>query len=439
MPIYLTFGVILVKTGAELSIGEKIKQVREAMGVKQNYLADEIAYTNGRLSQIENGDDSGVPPDFIFAVKAALKIESAPFNSIERQSFKDKLSLCKSLIDERNLSKANKLISELSVITYLPFDQELNAYFDMVKCRLLLAESKLESIKTILSKYDTQTDAFDNDILYQYYFTKGTYFLRTGDKEDAFQSFKKAKSVMQGSFKENISLHYAIAYCLSELGYIVSAIMFLEKDYDLYSENQGIVSQFEVNNLLGHQYARLRYFEGAKLYLGKALKYITSIDDRQRTGMALHNHGFLYRQTGDWGTAIEYLNQALPYIDENSALYLENLYLMARCYIGMGSNTKHNDLLNKGSGLSKDSANYTILFKSLSHLATISKRESKEYIVEVTIPHLLKKHEVIPALDYCYALKTQYERKGIGTVSRALTIERIVNELLEKMQKGGVV
>jgi len=428
-----------VKTGAELSIGEKIKQVREAMGVKQNYLADEIAYTNGRLSQIENGDDSGVPPDFIFAVKAALKIESAPFNPIERQSFKDKLSLCKSLIEERNLNEANKLISELSVITYLPFDQELNAYFDIVKCRLLLAEGKLEFVKTILAKYDTPIDALDNDALYNYYYTKGTYFFRTGEYENAIESYKKAKSVVQGSFKENPSLHYSIACCLTALGHSVSAIMFLEKHYDLYSENQGIVSQFHFNNLLGLQYARLRYFEGAKMYLGKALKYIKTTNNKPQTGMALHNHGFLYRQTGDWGTAIEYLNQAFPYIDENSTLYLENLYLMARCYIGMGSNAKYDDLLIKGSNLSKDNEHYTILFKSLSHLATISKHESKEYIAEVTIPHLIENYGTISVLDYCYELKAQYERKGIGTVSRALKVEKIYSELLEKMLKGGVI
>jgi len=439
MPIYLTFGVILVKTGAELSIGEKIKQVRESMGVKQNYLADEIAYTNGRLSQIENGDDSGVPPDFIFAVKAALKIENAPFNAIERESFKDNLSLCKSLIEERNLSEANKLISELSVITYLPFDQELNAYFDIVKCRLLLAEGDLESVKTILSTYDIHENALDNDILYQYYYSKGAYFVRTGEYENAFESYKKAKSVMQGSFKENPSLHYSIAYCLTALGHSMSAILFLEKDYELYSENQGIVSQFQANNMLGTQYARLRYFDEAKLYLGKALKYIKTTDNKLYTGIALHNHGFLYRQTGDWGTAIKYLNEAFPYIDENSTLYLENLYLMARCYIGMESNTKYSDLLNKGYDLSRDNENYTILFKSLNHLATISKHESRQYIVEITIPHLLKKHEIIPALDYCCALKTQYEKKGIGTVSRALKVEKIYSELLEKMQKGGVV
>jgi len=409
--------------------GEKIKCVRKAKGLSQEELALKISYDRTKLSRIEVGK-SECPDDIQRAIKEALCIEEMPFTETERESFKDKLYLWCGFMEEQQLDKSKQMQERLSVITFLPIDSELNSLYRLFAIRLLLLQNNNKLAKETLMALEPDLDRFNNEIMYHYYYTKGSLACKHNQNKNGLRFYLRAKELMKGGFKENLPLHYDIATCLSNLGHVLSAIIFLEEALTLYPDNHAALSRSLVESLLAASYIQIGRFSKAKKLLKECLIKAEIDDKQQLLGSIFNNYGYLYRRTKDWNTAIGFFDDALLYLQKESKGYLDALYQKTKCLIELGIFHKCKVLLSEGRDLSKKDKTYSILFESLSLLMSPNKSNLIDYIENVTVPHL-KSYSKIAALEYCEFLLEQYEMEG--NLQQVLRLESIMMHIYKEV------
>lgn len=426
-----------MKRDDNLTLGEKIRMMREAKGVSQVRLAESISYSAPRLSQIENGE-SPCQPDVLIAIKKALNLEGVPLYDLERQGFKDKLYRWYDLINDSDLGKAKTMQGKLSDITYLPFDTELNLLYNLFRCKLLLVENNIEAAKAILENFSSALDELSNEISYHYYYNMGTLNYKDAQRKEALEFYLKAKEFMIYGFEGNASLHLNIATCLSVLGFVVSSILFLEEDVrELYSSGRTTIPVGHIDSLIALGFIELGQLPKAKKLLEKCHKRAINTDDEALLGVVLHNFGYLYRRAGDWNMSMEYLKQALAHFREGSLEYLDSLYQKALCFIEMKGFSSCAELLEEGKRISIGNKSYQVLFKSVECLLSPNDNKSIEYLDTVTIPYFLEIGENLKVLYYCEFLREHYEKKGI--VKKAGQMSEIARKIYQDMHHGGVI
>jgi len=391
------------------SLGEKLKQMREAKGISQVKLAEAIAYSASRLSQIEN-DECPCQPDVLMAIKKALNLEGVPLYDVERQGFKDKLYRWHSIISNGDIENASTMQAKLSDITYLPFDTELNALYNLFRCRMLLTARDTNAATDILQNFEPLLPTLSSEVLYHYYYSMGLLCHITMRRKDALEYYLQAKPHMMYGFEGNAVLQYNIATCLSNLGYIVASILFLEDVRNIYAGGQVANISLRIDSMIGLGLIQLGQLAKAKIVLEKCYREAAEANDCTMLGITLHNFGCLYRKAGDWNMSMEYLNQAQ--FPKNSTNYLENLYQRTLCLVDMKCYAPCAELIAEGKEFSSGNKSYEILFRSVECIIS-SDSKAIEYLENVTLPHFLGIGENMTALDFCEFLREYFDKKGI--------------------------
>ena len=430
-----------MKTGLDLSMGEKIKQIRHAKDFTQQQLSDNLSVTRSRLSQLEKGEDSGhgdVSADILMLIKKALNLEALPTTEAQRDGFKADLAKWSDVITASKFEEAKEMRQNLSAITFAPFDEELNAFFSLIDCKLALSLGDISTAEIIL---DTVADKYLDDLplefLGYYYRNKSTVYALRQQHQDALVFMTKAFK-LKPNVKQDIVLYFGMGVRYYKVGYIRRSKMFLEEALKLCANEPGNVWERHIKYELVRNYIGLNDLEDAEELLDKMHKEAKDTGDNQFLCNVLVYYGYMRRVNEYTTSAIGYLNEAMKYADKESEQYLELLYQKVRCYIADGGFTLCKPLLEEGKLLSKGNKHSTIMFESLRHLTTLKKDESVEYLETVTLPHLLNDTPDYPvALDFCECLRKHYDQKSIGTIKKALETEKLITYILRRMFAKG--
>jgi len=430
-----------MRTGLDLSMGEKIKQIRQTKDVTQQYLADHLSVTRPRLSQLEMGEDSGqgdVSPDLLMQIRKALNLEALPLTVTQREGFKEDLVKWSDVITARKLEKAKELRQKLSVITFAPFDEELNTLFNLIDCKLALSLRDTSTAETILDTVDNKSlDDLPPELLGYYYRNKSAACAFRQQHQDALVYMTKAFK-LKLHVKQDAVLYYGMGLRHYRVGYLRRAKMFLKEALKLCANEQGSVWERYIKYALVRNYIGLKDLDDAEELLCKMHKEAEDSGDNQFLCDVLIYYGYLRRLSEHIPSAIVYLNEAMEYVDKESEQYLEILYQKAQCYIAEGGITVCEEVLEEGKRLSKNNKHHAIMFKSLEHLITLREDESTEYLETVTVPHLLNEVPDYPvALEYCKVLQEHYEQKTSGTIKKALDREKMITRIYERMFMKG--
>jgi len=430
-----------MRTGLDLSMGEKVKLMRQTKGVTQQYLADKLTVTRPRLSQLEMGEDSGqgdVSADILMQIRKALDLETLPLTEIQREGFKDDLCKWSDVITACKFEKAKGMREKLSVITFAPFDEEFNTLFNLIDCKLALNLGDISKAETIL---DTIANKYLDDLTPE---LLGYYYRNKSAVCDLHQQYRDALVYMTKAFKlkphikPDVLLYFGMGLRHYKVGYLRRAKMFLEKALELCANEPGNVWERHIKYNLVRNYIGLKDFEDAEELLGKIYNEAKHSGDNQFICTVLVQYGYLRRLSGHIPRAIGYFNDAMDYVDKESEQYLEILYQKAWCYIADGGFTACEELLEEGKQLSKDNRHWTILFESLRHLTTLKDDESTKYLETVTLPHLLNEVPEYPAaLEYCKILQKHYEQIGVGTIKKEFEIGKMTIRIYEHMFMKG--
>ena len=424
----------------ELHAGEKIKLLRLARNVSQEQLAIEVGFARTSLSAVENNHIE-CPPEVQWSMRQYLEVQEIPFSELERNSFKEKLYAWYKIIGEDHLELAKELNERYSVIKLLPEDAELNAYYGFFSAKYLLKVNKVSDAQAIVTALEEKLETFDPELMYHYYFTKGTlcYKLEDGTREDgsfrkqSLDYYLKAMDLIGHVHEDKKTLAFNIASSLSLCGYALNTILFIKDNFNVEGV-QVTRKDYDAENMLAVNYIRIGWYSKAKVILDRHLRTATLFYDKAN---ALLNLGYLYRMRSDWTTAIMYIDNAISFIDDKtSPLYLEAIYLKTRCLIAIKDRSKSTALIAEGLRIAEDRNNivYNVLFTSMEVVSGINDT-GVSYLEETTIPFLVNTGAYSRALDFCNLALVFYENKIAA--KKSMTLERTISSIYKNMIGGG--
>jgi len=424
-------------------MGEKVKQIRQAKGATQQQLSDELSITRSRLSQLENGEDAvygDFSPDTLMQIQRALKVMGLPLIEADRMGFKHKLFKWNDLIASRKIEEAKEMRQKLSVITFAPFDEELNVLFNLIDSRLELSFGNILAAEEILKMVeDKYSDNLNNEFKSLYYRSKGWLYYLGGKFQESLSFVMKAFELGTND-EQNAGIYLTIAMALNKCGYMLHSCMFLEEGLKLCEAEQNSTLKRHMSIMLVNIYIGLNHLVDAKGLLDKMYREAKDTGDNKFLCGVLLGYGYMFRCAGSYGIAHDYFDEAMEYADKESEYYLEVLYQRARCCIAAGGFATCEELLEEGKLLSKNNKHDTIMFNSLGHLTTLKKDESIEYLETITLPHLLNEvPDYAVALDYCECLRRHYEQKSVGTIKKALETEKLITHIYKLMFSKGAL
>ena len=426
-----------MENSKNLTIGQKIKIARKKRGMSQEDLGRIVPMSSTAISEIESGKRENPSTDIVWAIQVALKLENVPFTEQERKEYEKKLFEFRDLIVVRELDEAKIMQKGLSDILLMPFNPDLRDWYNLIYCKLLLKLSKNKEAEKIMEALDIEKYKDDNRFMYNYFYNKGALSYSNAEYKQAYDFFDTARKYMQDGFEQNAELHYALASCEAALGHFNRANKFLVRGRKLYSGDKITVPELAVDSLIAVLYIRTGDFEEAKKMLDKYYKKAVFVRDKYYIGAALLDYGYLYEQAGYYARAIEYLDQAFEYFEKGSRNYKEMMYRKGRCLIGLGRYVPCNLLIADGKKLSEGDKKYTILFKSLECLASLTNPDSVKYLENIAIPSLLEIGNKTATLDYCEVLLKHFENQGARYMKRTLYLSEIVRNIYKDILRGG--
>ena len=432
-----------------LPIGEKIKLLRKAKGITQAELAEIILSNSAKISRVENGDEE-YSQEELKAIKEHFEITEMPLTELECAAFKERLYIWRSLIRDYRISEAKELHKKMSPIINLePCDPDLSMLYRLFEALLLLAENKLDAAEEKLNYFQSVLDKLNSELAYHFYHRMGSLHLFRKDYEGALKFYKLAyeiDSLKDISPEDNERLCCNIAICYTNLELPNRSIMFLSKINRVNIEKRATIANINLDIALARSYTAIGEFEEAENILNKCLVQAKGIDDNFCIVVTLFYLGLLYRRSESWEKSIEYFDQTLNIIETSSAYYPWSFYYKIRCLIGAREFSEAEKELGQAKDLYSTDDVHLILFNSLDHFLTISKRmtiyneESVKYIETVTIPHLIKIRVSLEAINYYELLEQHYikTRKNV----KSLLMRKAICDIYERIfvnKQGGEI
>jgi len=453
-------GIIMNKDTNKLTLGEKIREIRKFLFISQENLAKAVGCGTSTISRIEN-EQAQCSEDLLRSIRKALGTKNAPILENESIIFRERLNVWRDLINVRSssLNYAKDMGKNLSTILYIPFEHELAMLYIMYEVKLLIVENNLAlaekrmSIPEDISEknvsiYDAADANFDDrfyeyhlnktsltnlssEILYHYYYNKGSICVHRKQYKDALKYYLKANSLEVYNLQKEYHLLYNIAICYGTLCMPMRSILYLEKAYNLFRGERASPFGLSLDNALAVNYTYIGESRLAQELLEKCLILAKGTNNLTYIGISYHNLGVLHLKNNHAEKAIEYFNQSLEHSQENDAFYLEYLYYKIRCMIELGKFNQSKKMIERAKKTSSQYEKYSFLFGSLMHLMTLSQNNSCQYLTCIAIPRMLEDFELYKALDFCKQMEIHFKSKN--QTKKVLETAATIRSIYEKI------
>ena len=422
------------KNVSSLTLGDKFREIREYKNISQAALSSILGRSVSAISRFERGQGD-LSSEQILEIRKVLDVEDAPIFDDEVIAFKKQLYLWRHLIKDKRIDEALRNQQKLSVIEKLPYEKDLNLIFKLFGIRLVMAQRKIEEAKEMMDDLEVQVKNASNEVKYHYQYNIGALLIYQRNFEDALTHFLIAYDLKASILEPDPAIYFNLAFCYSRLGMYVRTVTTLREAYSLFEYSKTNMLGAFVDNMMAANYIYIGHISKAQELLENSLSEARANDNKLYISYALHNFGCASFALGEHDKAIEYFNQSLAYCEGDDDEYLKTLYYKVRCMIA-NKNPEAKALIQKGISMSKDSEHHQILFSSLSHITTLKEPSSKQYIDEITIPHLLSRYEHCDALYFCRLLEKAYTKNGVKS-KKALEAKATAANIYEKIMSGG--
>ena len=425
-----------------LPIAQKIKDAYEEKGLSQADIAELLKCDIKAIELIEKRKEV-YSKEQIEKLKNHLEIDKIILNKQEKDRYHSNLEGWRDFINEGRLDDAIRIHDELNAlheIKYLPFDDDLIMLYDMFRIKFLMAKKEYEAAEEILKGMEAGIESAYPEIKYHYYYNMGSLHIFRQEYEKALESYIAAQDVgfnERNHYKH--SIHFNLGLCYSHLGMYLQAIRYYEEADRLYRRKDYAHVDFlamHIDSGLALDYLRIGKTKLAKKKIASCVSLARVYKNKYFSKQAMSVLGRICIAEKEYDRALDYFETANNFVEEGDINHLGILYYKILCFIMMNSPRAESEI-SCAVSIAQNNIWYLMLFTSLSHLITIDDNSSVDYIENIAIPELIKKHEYHTVLEYYEVLENHFATKG--NESKALKYKALSGDLYKKTILGGEV
>ena len=437
-----------------IPLGEKIRQVRIAKELTQDYLARALNYSNTHISRIEKGTVE-CDSETLDAIKIALAIPKAtPLTEDELTVYKSQIWVWHEQLNSHRINDAQAMKGELECILYLPFENDLKAIYMMQAVRLLYIqeaarvywdnkESHKQAIEQLLENtgaiLETIGDEASPEARYLYHRNMGAFYGWNIDYKEAINHSIKAAELYKFSsiLKPDSLLYSHISFFYLNLGKPHHALLYLERAFAADSNDPTSTNGPLLKVRQAGCYIFLGELEKSKAIYEESLARARSINNKELIVMATVDLGDVAARMGRPKEAIRLLCQAESMLDGNLNVHASILfmYVKARSLLQIKHIKECEKVIEDGISLAREigSELYIVCFESLRHLINIKNPESQEYLEKVAIPYLRNSNSIMfyETLEICNILERFYIKNR--SKAKAMNVVAVSRDILYGM------
>lgn len=304
------------------TLGEKIKELRENLGMTQEELAEGIC-TRSYISIIEKNQ---MKPSAELIIKLSKKLGYDLRNLKESahpaSPYYEKLNQIETLLYNQDDREALKQLQEIPEDAVLPPFEKAKWLWEKAVLIALPQERWTEGESWCNEALQLLADSTELSLIAKVHYIIGVIRYRMGKLEDAFESFNTGIQVMtqspSPSMRYLVLLYLNLAMVHNEWKEPRSALICVQKAKDL---NKNTNSYYHVGDIEFHwglALSRLNDPENAKLHYNLALQFYQYNEKATNLGAVYTNLGIVERQLGNFEESLEFLQKAIQHYQEAS-------------------------------------------------------------------------------------------------------------------------
>ena len=415
-----------------MNISDKIRGIRNKLGLTQDYLAYKIGYTSSHIGKLENGSRT-ITDEMLEKIKKALDITDVPLTPDEIKAFKRELYNWRNLINAWCLDEAGALREGLKRRAELSQDQDLIALYYLMSVGFFRAIGDNSSADAVMAEIAAMSDEFAVEHKLRFLIIRGTDKAHAHNYLAALSDLLEAEKLNDELKIASAGLYHNIAICLTDLGYAHRACEYIAKVRSLGKETEML--EIHCNMMLAINYSNMNRCKEA-IELLKSCLFLQKSRPSQAPVMAsiYNGFGYVYMKAEDYAKALENFNKALEHLEEGSWDYLHTLYYMSQSLYMLGDTQESDDLLNQGIDLAPDNDVTGIMFNAAKHLRSLDDDTSLAYIENTAIPDIMKFGRYVWVIEYCDKLKDFY--KGRQKYKIALKYSEMAQDCHKNIIEG---
>jgi len=299
-----------------LHIGNRIKIIRESLGIERKELCAEIV-SYSHLSNIEAGKYVG-SEDILIAIADRLKVNRDYFlkYNIDDPKMNVLLKQLKTMLDSDKIAEAEELVKQIENQYDPIYSLRQEFLFILLKIYTLLKIGQsplaLEFFDSHILPYIAEDNLPMESSEFQetYFYVSGSVYYLKRDFNKSYYSFSNQLPFLTDDFPRAKAL-YNMALSLSQLSDIQNAILQVEKSNHLFLKSHQWHYVANSENLLGTLYWKNKDYKNAEKYFLKTLELVRNFQFCDILPMLLHNLGLIYKKQSLSDKAIKYLYDSL--------------------------------------------------------------------------------------------------------------------------------
>jgi len=417
------------------SVSRKVYLLRKHHGISQEALAEYMKVNKNRVIRAERGEEE-YNEEHRAAIKECFRIVEFPLTDWECYTFRERLYYWRDLIRAKRIDEAREIHKEMKNINNLEIcDPEMVMLCRMMEVKLLMAEGDIASATDKLNIPQERVDEMNDENRFHYWYNKGALYAYQGSYEKALELLLKADKLIRDNevliYDDDGAFYYNIAMCYTCVEIPHHAISYWQRARQEYPNKRTTKFILRVDQGLALNYIKMNQLEDADKLLNKCLIMTESIKGENFLSHTLFCFGYMHKKAENWDTAIKYFDKSLSCITKDSIDYYPSVYHKIQCIIHTRAFTKARKLLEQVKDICKADEVWAVCFEALGHYLKISSNmtsykhdEAVEYIENVAIPHFIKMHDYINAVEYYSLLEKYYER--VKNIKKSLLMAKAI-------------
>lgn len=298
-------------TRRDLTIGEKIRQVRQALGITQEQLAGS-EYTKGFVSAVERGE-SGISDEALELFAERLGKPVAYFR-LDAKSFELSLAEAQRMLDEGRPEEAEKKLLELLEAETLQRRQRALVQRWLGRTYLDL-DKPGEAIHHLSRAYNAFETMGDRQELERTRRLIGVAHFRRGNLPEAVRLHEQVmEAVRQGVIRDPsfaIEIHNDLGHEYQAMGEHQRALTHYQEVLRISNEAENLSGLASTHWNLALSYRQSGEYDAALHHARYALALFDTLGNRRLAGQVQVNIGSVYAEQGEWERAREAFEKSL--------------------------------------------------------------------------------------------------------------------------------